>query len=140
MKFTHLFGKITHTFTIETIEYLHIHFNFNKKRTKLIHIDLYAALMLAKKAAIYMFLLCKIVGPKIRLCKIFDKFQVCFTMISLEYVFKGTRQNAFKRFSSTHCDREDLPHAQRFKTSKRERKPSKLAKYIFLLKNGQKLR
>ena len=33
-----------------------------------------------------MFLLRKIVGPKIRLCKIFDKFQVCFTMISLEYI------------------------------------------------------
>ena len=33
-----------------------------------------------------MFLLCKIVGPKIRLCKIFDKFQVCFTIISPEYV------------------------------------------------------
>ena len=33
-----------------------------------------------------MFLLCKIVGPKIRLCKIFDKFNVCFTMISLEYI------------------------------------------------------
>ena len=27
-----------------------------------------------------MFLLCKIVGLKIRLCKIFDKFQVCWTV------------------------------------------------------------
>ena len=122
MKFTHLSGKFTHFF-FGTIEFLHIHFNFNKKRTKLIHIDIYAALMLAKKAAIYMFLLCKIVGPKIRLCKIFDKFQVCFTMISLEYVFKGTRQNAFKRFSSTHCDREDYPMLSALKQAKERENP-----------------
>ena len=33
--------------------------------------------MISKKVAIYAFLVCKILGPKIRSCKIFDKFQVC---------------------------------------------------------------
>ena len=66
INFTHLFGKITHTFT----------HTFNKKRTKLIYIDIYAALLLAKIGAIFVFLLCKIFGQKIWSCKIFDKFQV----------------------------------------------------------------
>ena len=31
----------------------------------------------SKKVALYALLVCKIFGPKIRSCKIFDKFQVC---------------------------------------------------------------
>ena len=42
IKFTHLFGKITHTFTKKT----------KQKRTKLIHCEIYAALLLAKIATI----------------------------------------------------------------------------------------
>ena len=57
MKFTHLFGKITHTLT--------------KKIMKT------NALLSAKIAAIYVFLWCKIFDPKMWLCKFFDKFQVC---------------------------------------------------------------
>ena len=39
--------------------------------------DIYAALLLAKIAAIFVFLLCKIFGLKIWSCKFFDKSQVC---------------------------------------------------------------
>ena len=50
MKFTHIFGKFTHTFpkTIET--YIFMHFIFNKKRTQIINADIYAVLLLAKKS------------------------------------------------------------------------------------------
>ena len=34
-----------------------------------------------KNPAIYVSLLCKIVGPKIRSCKVFDKFQVCICIV-----------------------------------------------------------
>ena len=67
MKFTHWFGKFTHTFFTITIEVLHIDFNFNKKRPKLV-------LSLAKIVAIYALLVCTIFGPKIGSCK----FHVCF--------------------------------------------------------------
>ena len=77
MKSTHLSSKITHTFTQKLLNiYIFISIS-TKKRTKLIDSDIYAALLLAKIAAICVFLLCKIFGPKIWSCKTFDKFQVC---------------------------------------------------------------
>ena len=83
MKFTHIFGKFTHTFS-KTIEiYILLHFIFNKKRTKIINADIYAVLLLAKKVTIYAFLLCKLFGSKIRSCKIFDKFHVCFPNVKM---------------------------------------------------------
>ena len=41
------------------------------------NVDIYAVLLLAKKSQFTRFLVCKIFGPKIRSCKMFDKFQVC---------------------------------------------------------------
>ena len=77
IKFTPLFGKITHTFTKKLLN-IYIFTSISKrKRTKLNYINIYAALLLAKIAAIYVFLECKNVGPKIWSCKIFDKFQFC---------------------------------------------------------------
>ena len=76
MKFTHIFGKFTYTFSKTFEIYILLHFIFNKKGTKIINADFYAVLLLAKKVTIYAFLVCKLFGPKIRLCKIFDKFQV----------------------------------------------------------------
>ena len=50
MKFTHIFGKFTHTFS-KTIEiYIFLHFIFNKKRTKIINADIYAVLLFTKKS------------------------------------------------------------------------------------------
>ena len=43
----------------------------------IINVDIYAVLLLAKKSQFTRFLVCKIFGPKIRSCKMFDKFQVC---------------------------------------------------------------
>ena len=45
----------------------------------IIHVDIYAILLIAKKVAIYAFLVCKIFGPKMWSCKIIDKFQVCMS-------------------------------------------------------------
>ena len=65
---THLFFK--------TIEPLDIHFIFNKKRNKIICIELCAVSSMAKIAAINVFLVSKIFVLKIQSCKIFDKFHV----------------------------------------------------------------
>ena len=72
MKFTQLFGDFTHI-SFNTIEIMHIHFNFNKRDYQCSH---KRRLIVAKKVALYALLVCKIFGPKIRSCKIFDKFQV----------------------------------------------------------------
>ena len=93
-----------HTLSLKTIEYLHIHFNFNNKRTKLNFIDIYAAFLLAKIAAIYVFLLCKIVGLKIRSCKIFGKFQ--------GWVAKKQAQGA-KRLAKASCSSNDIEELPR---------------------------
>ena len=45
-------------------------------RTIIIFIEMNTVLLLAKIAKTYAFLVCNIFGPKFRLCKIFDKFQV----------------------------------------------------------------
>ena len=66
MKFTHLFGKITHTFTKKLLN-IYTFNSFLQKRTKLIYIRIYAALLLVEMAAIYVFLVRQIFGPKIRL-------------------------------------------------------------------------
>ena len=73
MKFTQLFGNFTHI-SFKTIEIIHIHFNFNKRDHQCSHKRCF---IVAKKVALYALLVCKIFGPKIRSCKIFDKFQVC---------------------------------------------------------------
>ena len=65
MKFTHLFGKITHTITKKLLN-IYTFNSFLQKRTKLIYIKIYAAL-LVRMAAIYVFLVRKNFGPKIRL-------------------------------------------------------------------------
>ena len=67
MKFTHLFGEFAHPF-------LQSYLNFT---FLIIHIEIYAVLLLAILVLIYTFLVCKIFGPRVRSCKIFDKFQVC---------------------------------------------------------------
>ena len=67
MKFTHLFGEFTHPF-------LQRYWNFT---FLIIHIEIYVVWLLAKLVPIYAFLVCKIFGPKIRSCKIFDKSHVC---------------------------------------------------------------
>ena len=72
MKFTQLFGNFTHI-SFKTIEIIHIHFNFNKRDHQCSHKRCF---IVAKKVALYALLVCKIFGPKIRSCKIFDKFQV----------------------------------------------------------------
>ena len=66
-----ILGKI-----VKNCRTLHVRFNFNKKRTKIINADICAVLSLAKKFAIYASLVCKSFGPKVWSCKIFDKFQV----------------------------------------------------------------
>ena len=66
MKFTHLFGKITHTITKKLLN-IYTFNSFLQKRTKLIYIRIYAALLLVEMAAIYVFLVRQIFGPKIRL-------------------------------------------------------------------------
>ena len=66
MKFTHLFGKITHTFTKKLLN-IYTFNSFLQKRTKLIYIKIYAALLLVKMASIYVFLVRKNFGSKIRL-------------------------------------------------------------------------
>ena len=40
------------------------------------NVDIYAVLLLAKKTQFTRFFVFKIFGPKIRSCKMFDKFQV----------------------------------------------------------------
>ena len=72
MKFTQLFGDFTHI-SFKTIEIMHIHFNFNKRDYQCSHKRCF---IVAKKVVLYALLVCKIFGPKIRSCKIFDKFQV----------------------------------------------------------------
>ena len=76
-----LFGKFTHTFRLfsKTIDFLHLcmySLYFQQQRTKIIYIEIYTVLLLTKKVAIYAFFVCKIYGPKIWSCKMFDKFQV----------------------------------------------------------------
>ena len=75
IKFTHLFGKITPTFTQKLLNIFIFISISTKKRTKLIDSDIYAALLLAKIAAICVFLLCKIFGPKIWSCKHLTNFK-----------------------------------------------------------------
>ena len=67
MKFTQLFGDFTHI-SFKTIEIMHIHFNFNKRDYQCSHKRCF---IVAKKVALYALLVCKIFGPKIRLCKFF---------------------------------------------------------------------
>ena len=50
MKFTHLIGMFSHTFFPKTIQFLHINFNINKARTKIIFIEINAVLLLGKIA------------------------------------------------------------------------------------------
>ena len=69
MKFTHLFSKFTHPFLQS---YWNVTFSFQS----IIYIEIYAVLVLAILVLIYTFLVCKIFGPRIRSCKIFDKFQI----------------------------------------------------------------
>ena len=65
------------------------------------HHVIYAALLLAKIAAICVFLLCKIFGPKIWSCKTFDKFQVCLRQPPIKS-FK--KKSIFKKiFSGLFC-------------------------------------
>ena len=66
MKFTHLFGKITHTFTKKLLN-IYTFNSFLQERTKVIYIKIYAAILLVEMAAIYVFLGRKKFGPKIRL-------------------------------------------------------------------------
>ena len=66
MKFTHLFGKITHTFTKKLLN-IYTFNSFLQERTKVIYIKIYAAILLVEMAAIYVFLVRKKFGPKIRL-------------------------------------------------------------------------
>ena len=80
MKFTQLFGNFIHI-SFKTIEIIHIHFNFNKRDHQCSHKRCF---IVAKKVALYALLVCKIFGPKIRSCKIFDKFQVWVTHINFK--------------------------------------------------------
>ena len=66
MKFTHLVGKITHTFTKKLLN-IYTFNSFLQERTKVIYIKIYAAILLVEMAAIYVFLGRKKFGPKIRL-------------------------------------------------------------------------
>ena len=50
MRFTHIFGKFTHTFPKAIEIHISLHFTFNKNRTKIINADIYAVLLLAKKS------------------------------------------------------------------------------------------
>ena len=62
IKFTHLFGKVAHTFTQKLLN-IYIFMSIStKKGKKIIYIEIYAAILLAKVATIYVFLVCKIVG------------------------------------------------------------------------------
>ena len=62
MKFTHLFGEFANPF-------LQNYFTFSFQW--IIHIEIYAVLLLTKLVPINAFLVCKIFGTKIWLCKIF---------------------------------------------------------------------
>ena len=76
MKFTNLFGKITHTFPPKLLK-LHIFISIStKKGLKSFVMKFYVVLSLAKIVAIYAALVCKFVRSKLRSCKFFDKFQV----------------------------------------------------------------
>ena len=55
----------------------YIFFSISKKGPKPIFLKFTPYIVLAKRVTIYVFLLCKLFGQKIRFCKIFDKFQVC---------------------------------------------------------------
>ena len=50
--------------------------NLNKKRTEIICIEIYIVLLLAKLVTFYAFIVFRMFGPKIQLCKNFDKFHV----------------------------------------------------------------
>ena len=77
MKFTHLFGKFTHTFSPNYWNYT-FSFQFQQKKgLKSFVMKFYVVLSLAKIVAIYAALVCKFVGSKFRSCKFFDKSQVC---------------------------------------------------------------
>ena len=60
--------------------------------------DIYVALLLAKIAAICVFLLCKIFGPKIWSCKTFDKFQVWSNTSHNQYVWDASKKNLMLYF------------------------------------------
>ena len=61
--------------TVKECTYL---FNFNQKRVKLLIMIHFCCLLLTKIPSIYAFSVCKILLPENRMCKFFDKFQVCF--------------------------------------------------------------
>ena len=63
-------------FFLKTIEFLQIHFNFNKAKAKVIFIEINTVLLLEKIVVIYPFLVCNIFGLKIQLCNFFDKSHV----------------------------------------------------------------
>ena len=73
MIYTHLFGNFPLNYSNFTFSY---QFQQQQKKIKIIFIEIYAVLWLAKRVAIYKFLLCKIPDQKIRSCKIFEKFQL----------------------------------------------------------------
>ena len=75
-----------HKLFSKTFQIWHLHFHFNKKRTKIIYIEICAVLLLAKLIAIYVVLVCKMFCPKIWLCNFFfDKFHICFSQLTLWY-------------------------------------------------------
>ena len=69
MKFTHSFGKITYIVSPKLWK-SHIFILISTKRDKLF-------LLKFTLFDHYKFLACKLFGPKLRLCKIFDKFHFC---------------------------------------------------------------
>ena len=76
--YSYIWSVDTHFFTkLLKFTYLCISFSTKKKDQghQWWHLRCFIA---SKKVAIYAFLVCKIFGPKIRSCEIFDKFQVCF--------------------------------------------------------------
>ena len=94
MKSTHLSGKFTHPF-------LQSYWNFTFKFKLIIYIKIYAVLLLAKLVAIYAFLVCKIFGPKVWSCKIFDKFQVWYFLEKLKD--NQSLEQAVPYRSPNHC-------------------------------------
>ena len=73
--FLGIFGKLD-TFPSNLLKF-YIFFSISKKGPKPFFLKFTPFIVLAKRVTIYVFLLCKLFGQKIRFCKIFDKFQVC---------------------------------------------------------------
>ena len=55
---------------------------------KLLIFDAFTLLICEKNVAIYALLQCKIFSLKIWLCKIFDKFHVCATVLDMQWLQK----------------------------------------------------